>query len=340
MKRFGIVFIVLLLLSIFSPVSTFAEKGDFYEKHKSEFDRLNLPDEYIDTMKAYDYETNSFECGMTKIACKLSAFQLGWGTGLAKFSAQAVQGILMDPQQITKDPAFVRFKGYFDSMSTTLLTLFLIWQIMVMMMRRFADPDDYPQAMNQKMLQVLGGGILLGLYSTIFTQILWLQNEMTSAVLTSGVSEEQLVLMVLLYSPGYSILFSIAMALIFIVYSVAILYRFVSLGFFYAIGPVAITTIVNEEFNYFQIWLKFIVNNVVTLFLQSMAFAFSVAAMTQQFAFTKSLPNGLDVVGGFILAMVFCFFALVIPSILGNLGSSTGTGRLLGRVTRYAVMRR
>lgn len=332
-----------MILSVFVvavPTTSLADKGDFYEKYEKDFKKMKFPDSYTDTIKSYDYDTNTFDCGLTKLNCHTTAFQLGWATGLAKFSAQAVQGILMDPEQIVKEPAFVRFKGYFQSMSTGLLVLFLIWHTMVMMMRRFGDPDDYGQAMNQKLLQVFAGASMLALYEPIFNIILTLQNDLTSGILKSGVGNEKLVLMVLLYSPGYSILFSLAMGIIYIVFSIAILYRFVALGFFYVVGPVAIPTIVNEEFNYFQLWLKFIVNNIVTLFMQSLAFALAVAAMTNQFAFTKNLPIGLDIVMGFLLAMVLCFFALVIPSILGNLGSSTGTGRMMGRVARYALMRR
>ncbi|MEK6190152.1 MAG: hypothetical protein N2A99_04085 [Carnobacterium alterfunditum] len=340
MKKFLVVLMFFFSLTLMIPQTSFADKGDFYDDNKDEFDKANLPDDYIDTMKDYDYDTNSFDCGMTAISCKMIAFQSGWGTGLAKFAAKAVQGTLMNPEEITKEDTFERFKGYLQGLSSGMLALFLIWQVMVMMMRRFGDPDDYSQAMNTKLLQVFVAGAMLTLYEKMFEIILTLQNDATSAVLQSGVDEERLVLMVLLYSPNYSIFFGMAMALIYIVFAIAILYRFIALGFFYVVGPIAIPTIVNEEFNYFQLWLKFIVNNVVTLFLQSLAFSLAVAAMTNQFAFTQEFSSGLDVIMGFLLAIVLMFFALVIPSILGNMGSSTGTGRMVGKVARYALMKK
>lgn len=330
----------IFLLFLLVPGSSLAEEGDFYERHEAAFDKMKLPKDYIDIMKKYDDVTNSFDCGMTDISCKMIALQSGWGTGLAKFAGKATQGLVMKPETITKDAGFVKFKNYLQGLSSGMLILFLIWQVMVMMMRRFGDPDDYPQAMNQKLLQVFAGAVMLGLYEPIFDIILTVQHDATNAILQSGVSEDQLLLMVLLYSPSYSMLFGIAMGLIYIVFLIAILYRFVALGFFYVIGPIAIPTIVNDEFNYFQLWLKFIINNVVTLFLQSLAFSLSVAAMTLQFTFTKNLPNGLDLIMGFLLSIVMCFFALVIPGILGNMGSSTGTGRMMGKVVRYALMRR
>ncbi len=341
MKKFLAVILVAFIATFaLTPVSL-AKEGDFYDRHKDEFDKAPfLGENYIKTIKKYDDVTNSFECSSIDIGCKLVAFELGWATGLAKFASQATSTLVMNPETITKEEGFVKYKNYLGSLSSGMLVLFMIWQIMVMMMRRFGDPDDYSSAMNQKLLQVFVGGILLGLYEPFINLILTIQHEATSSVLTSGVSEDQLLLQVMLYSPQYSIFFGIAMALIYIVFFIAIVYRFIAFGFFYAVGPIAIPTIVNEEFNYFSVWLKYIVNNVVTLFLQSLAFALAVSAMTGQFSYTKNLPYGVDVIVGFSLAIVICFFALVVPSILGNMGSSTGTGRMMGRVVRYAVMKK
>lgn len=339
-KVFLALITVMFLTFTLSPIA-FAEEGDFYEKHKSEFDKNPfLGKSYLKTIKKYDSETNTFECGGIDIGCKMTAFELGWGTGLAKFASKATESLIMKPETITKEKGFLKYKNWLSELSSGMLVLFIIWQMMVMMMRRFGDPDDYSSAMNQKLLQVFAGGILLGLYEPLINLILTIQHEATQSVLTSGVSEDQLLLQVMMYTPQYSIFFGIAMSLIYIVFIVAIIYRFVAFGFFYAVGPIAIPTIVNEEFNYFSLWLKYIVNNVVTLFLQSLAFALAVTAMTGQFSFTQNFPYGVDVIAGFILGLVICFFALVVPGILGNMGSSTGTGRMMSRVVRYAVMRR
>lgn len=340
MKKLLSILMIFSILFLMLPTTSLADEGDFYKKHKKEFQKANLSKEYIETMQKFDYDTNSFNCGMTELSCKMTAYTSDLGIGLAKFAGSATKFLLKKPETIVKDKGFVKFKNFMSTLSVSMLTLFAIWQIIAMMMRRFGDPDDYPQAMNQKMLSLFAGGVFLGLYETIFTLILQIQYDATNSILQAGVGAEQLVLMVLLYSPEYSIIFGIAMAAICIVFVIAIFYRFVALGFFYVVGPIAIPTIVNEEFNYFQIWLKYIVNNCVTLFVQSVAFSLAVAAMTGQFSYTKGFPDGLDVIMGFVLALCMCFFALVIPGILGNMGSSTGTGRMAGKVVRYALTRR
>lgn len=340
MKKLIAMLLAFSFLFFLMPQISFAEKGDFYERHKGQIDKFSLSEGYIDAIKSYDSETNDFDCGSLEISCKMISFQLGWSTGLANFVADGTEMLVLNPEMITQDNGFVKYKNYLQGLSSSMLILFLIWQIMVMVMRRYGDPDDYGQAFNQKLLGVFAGAVMLGLYEPIFDFILSLQHDITSAILSSGVDKEQLLLMMILYTPQYSILFTIFIGLIQIVFLIALVYRFVALGFFYVVGPIAIPTLINDEFNYFQIWLKYIVNNIVTLFMQSLAFALSIAAFTGQFTFTKSLPAGIDVVAGFLLSIVLCFFALVVPSILGNLGSSTGTGRMLGRVARYAVTRR
>lgn len=340
MKKIICITITLLISLTILPSFSYAAKGDFYNRNESELSKVQMGEDYIDTIKAYDFETNSFQCGTFDLNCKINASQMNWALGLANFVADGTQLLVLNPELITKDEAFVKYKNYLSELSSSMLVLFLVWQIMAMVIRRFGDPDDYPSAMNQKLVSVTVAAMMIGLYEPIFSYILTIEHDVTSAILTSGFDRERLALMIFMYTTDYSIFFTLFIAIIYIVFIIALVYRFVSFGFFYVVGPVAIPTMVNEEFNYFQIWLRYIVNNIITLFLQSLCFTLSVAATTNQFTFTKNLPYGVDIAAGFLLAIVFCFFALVIPGILGNLGSSTGTGRTLGRIARYAVIRR
>ena len=338
MKKTLLILLILLISFNFISKSAFAEKGDFYERHESEFE--SYPDSYKDIVKKFDSETMTFDCGGLEIDCKIQSIQYSFALGLANFVSVGAKILVLEPDTIVKDKGFVKYKNYLKDLSTTMLSLFLIWQIMIMVARRFGDPDDYPQAMNNKLFLVVSGAIFIGLYEPIFSYILKIQNLAVNNLLDSGLSEDQLFLMIFLYSPSYSIIYGIFVGLINIVFVLALTYRFIAFGFFYVVGPIAIPTIVNEEFNYFQLWLRAIVNNLVTLFLQTLAFVLGLSAITGEMGFVAGLPTGVDVVVGFIVAIGFCFFALVVPSLLGNLGASTGTGRTLGKIVRYSVIRR
>ncbi|MHC6167505.1 conjugal transfer protein TrbL family protein [Bacillus velezensis] len=339
-KIIPILFAAVFLFTVCYAQPAHADTGDFYEKYEKKFDKKTYSDTYIDILKSFDADTMSFDCGLTELTCHVMSLQFGVALGFANFVAEGTKILVLNPESIVEDSGFKKYKNYLDDMSSIMLSLFLVWQIMVMVARRFGDPDDLPQALNNKIFSTVVGAIFLGLYSPIFGYILKLQHLAISNLLESGLSRDQLFLQIFLYTPSYSILFGIFVGLINIIFLLALVYRFVAFAFFFVVGPVAIPTIVNDEFNYFQIWIRAIINNLVTLFCQTLSFVLALAAMTNQLDFTKDLPMGVNVVVGFILSLVFCFFALVIPSYLGNLGASTGTGRSIGRVVRLAVLRR
>ncbi|MCM3405458.1 conjugal transfer protein TrbL family protein [Cytobacillus oceanisediminis] len=340
MKKIVLSFLLTLVFLISIVPPAFAETGDFYEKHESEFEKFGYSESYKDFIKKFDSESLTFDCGKFDIDCKLSSIQYSLALGFSNFVATGTQALVLDPDSIVKDKGFTKYKDYLKDLSDIMLAIFIVWQIMIMVARRYGDPDDYPQAMNNKLFLIVSGAIFLGLYEPIFSYILKIQNMATTNLLQSGLQRDDLFLMIFLYSPQYSIVFGLFVGIINIIFLIALIYRFVAFAFFYIVGPVAIPTIVNEEFNYFQIWIRAIVNNLVTLFLQSLAFVISLASITGQLDFTKNLPMGVDMVIGFLLACVICLFALVIPSYLGNLGASTGTGRTLGKLIRYSVIRR
>lgn len=331
----------LLMMSFFislTPVN--AKEGDFYNKYKSEFSESTYIEQYIELLKVYDMQTNTFNCGMIDFYCHSQGTQISLAVGFMKFAFTGTDNLILNPQWILEEPIFKKFKGYFDSMTTSMLILFLVWQILVGYMKRIANLEDVPDLLNQKLLGVFGGAAFLALYDEIFSIIMDLQYDISGSILKFGVDYEHFLLVTFKYGPIYSFLFVYFIGLIFLVFLIALVYRFVALGFSYVVGPVAITTIVNEEFNYFNLWLKYIVNNVITFFLQCLAFSIAVGCLSLQFNFIKNLPTGVEIVVAIIVAVVSCLFALVVPGILGNLGASTGTGRSIGKVLRYVALKK
>lgn len=341
MKKIIIALLSVLLLSVSTYAGVgYAAEGDFYEKHKSEFPEGKYSEAYIELLQKYDSESNTFNCGTFDIYCTANSFQLTMASGLMSFVVKASDILILNPDWIVKEPLFIKYKGYFETLTMSLLSVFLLWQILAGYMKRFTNLEDTGDLLNQKLLATFGGVAFLALYDEIFKIILELQYDISDAILTFGIDEEMFLLVTFKYTPQYSIFFVLFIILIMLVFFVALIYRLVAFAFFYIAGPAAITTIVNEEFNYFNLWLKYIVNNVVTFVLQCLAFSLAVASLSLQMGFLKSMPDGLAIIAGVILALGFCLFALVIPMILGQLGASTGTGRTLGKIVRFAAMRR
>jgi len=342
MKQFKkVASFVLCLLFLFSvPVS--AKEGDFYKRNKAQFDQYEniLGKDYIDNfVKKYDSSTNTFKCDTFDFSCHANAQIFSGALGLAKTSVEQMKIVVRDPQLIVKDPGINKFKGYLTTLANSLLPLFVIWHMMVMALRRLGDPDDYQQAMNQKMLGFITGAIMLGLYNPIFNIILDMQNDLLRGIVKGTVDTDALMVMVFTWSPTYSVVLSFFVLLAVIIFGLAVMYRFVALSFMFMVGPLAIATILNDEFNYFNVWWKYIWNNIVTFALQAIAYAFCIQVLTNQNAYVKSFPYLSQGVVAISMVLVISFFSLTIPFILGNLGSSSGTGRSIGRVARVLIKR-
>jgi len=330
---------LLIFFLVFNATSAFAKEGDFYKKHKKKFDNATyLSEDYIDDIvKKYDSKTNSFNCGTFSFSCYSVSTYYQMGLAATNFTYGMMKYIVKDPDDIVNDKGITRFKGYLTSLAWSLLPMFLIWHVLVMAMRRMGDPDDYSQAMNQKMVGVFAGASMLALYKPMFDLILSTQTDMLNGILDGGLSQDALKLTLFLWSPQFSFIIVIFVFLCIIVFGLAMLYRFVSLAFMFMVGPLAIATILNDEFNYFSVWLKFVVNNVVTFTLQAIAYVMCIQALTGENGYVSSFPDSMEPIMAMSIVLVLTFFSLTIPFILGNLGSSSGVGKTLGRASRLVM---
>lgn len=89
----------------------------------------------------------------------------------------------------------------------------------------------------------------------------------------------------------------------------------------YIMGPVAITTMVNDEMNFFSLWVRRLVSRVLTLLLQSLCIAMCFATLFHiTFKYNETITD-------LMLAIAFLFVALSVPKMLENFGDSSGAGR-------------
>ncbi|TCI25256.1 hypothetical protein EVJ32_10670 [Exiguobacterium sp. SH5S4] len=342
MKRFRKIASLVLCILLLSSISVSAKEGEFYKRNKATFDQYKgvLSEDYIDDfVKKYDSNTNTFNCGTLDFTCYANSHLYSGALGMATGVTEQMKIIVRDPALIVKDPAINRYKGYLTTLANSLLPLFVIWHMMVMALRRLGDPDDYQQAMNQKMLGFITGAIMLGLYNPIFNIILDMQNQMLQGIVNGTMNKDALMVMIFTWSPSYSLVLVIFVVLAMLIFGLAVLYRFVALSFMFMVGPLAISTILNDEFNYFNVWWKYIWNNIVTFALQAIAYAFCIQVLTNQNSYVRSFPYMSQGIVAISMVLVISFFSLTIPFILGNLGSSSGTGRSIGRVARVLIKR-
>ncbi|MDI3236187.1 hypothetical protein QK289_14325 [Exiguobacterium antarcticum] len=335
--------VMLLLFLVFNTSSAFAKEGDFYKKHKKKFDEAQedyLSETYIDdVVKKYDSKTNTFECGTFNFTCFSTAPVYEAGLSFTNMAYGLMKNVVKDPQMIIDDKGINEFKKGLTTLSWTLLPLFLFWHIAVMAMRRFGDPDDYAQAINERVIALFSAASFLALYNSIFEMILNIQAWFLTDILNSGLSQDALKLTLFLWSPQYSIIIVLFILLCLIVFGLAVLYRFVALAFMFMVGPLAVVTMMNEEFNYFKVWLRYIISNIVTFVLQAMAFVMCMQALTGKSGYVNAFTPEYQAVMAIAYVIVLSFFSLSIPFLLGNMGSSSGVAKTFGRISRVALKR-
>lgn len=347
LKFVPLIVLIAFLCSFVLTTPSYAEKGDFYEKNKEKIEAA-IPKENKKArqfIESYDYDTNSFDCGMTDFSCSFKSVIFEPIIGTVQMTYDGLKSTVVKPSYITGNETFVKFKNGFKSLSTTLLAIFLMWQTMKAIAVRFADGSESLNAINQKLVTVISLGILLGIYDKFFDYILTIQEILVKAVIEDPISMYEVVLMILLYGVGYGIFIILILAGVLLIFSVTFMYRFVLFGLLYMVGVLAIPTGVNEEYNYFSLWLRILMNNIVTLFLQALCFSVGFVTLIKNdtFGINTSLAQnafGYGVGISFVISLAFFVLALSIPGLLGQLGSSTGTTRAMGSMARYVAMRR
>ena len=187
----------------------------------------------------------------------------------------------------------------------------------------YADPEGGGVALNQKLVKLIAIGIVLFNYENFFSYILKIISIAFTAVLRDPVSMEKVVLMVF-YNTLYGYFVGLIVASILAIFAIAFTYRFALYGFLYVTGVIAIPTAMNNEYDYFSVWLRQMVNNGVTLVLQALTFSLGFNSLIK---------------GTFVLSVSFFILSLAVPSILGQLGASSGSGKAIGSVARTVTRR-
>lgn len=311
-----------------------AKEGDLYEQHKKYFDD-NLSDTTLEYVKKYDYANNNFSCGKWDFMCHLETLTYKWNIGAIKGLYTGVENFVIKPNDIIYNSEFGSYIVGFRTIAWTLLAVILLWQTIRLYTLKIGttEPEDVQESLQQKIILTFVAGILMGIYTMFFEWVLVLQNAAVVDVMRSGVKTKEIVIAIFVNGADYGLFMPLILTIISIVYAIAFMYRFVLFGLLYVTGLAAIPTMLNDEYNYFAIWLRLIITNCITLVIQTLCFALGMTAMVRPGRF---FLDGTD----FLVGIAFCILAIMVPALLGNLGSSSGTSRLMGSVGRFMTRRR
>ncbi|MBU8732522.1 conjugal transfer protein TraL [Cytobacillus oceanisediminis] len=307
----------------FDDMKANAETGEFYDKYKEQIESRPFSEHYRVLMEKYDYDTNSFDCGLVDFYCKVFSGYYEAIIGINQKMYTTIESIGFTPNKIMDNPEFKRFKEGFSVLSKTMLGIFIMWHAMSIVAQSYMNPEGGAIALNQKLVKLLAISIVLFLYDDLMNLILLIISMSFRAVVSAPHSIERTTLMIFL-NGRHGILLSFLVAGSLVVFYVAFTYRLVLYGFMYAVGVIAIPTALNDEYDYFSVWLRTIINNGVTVIAQGITFSLGFQHL----------------IGGRVtLGFALFILTLTVPSLLGQLGASSGAARGIATVVRTVARR-
>lgn len=311
------------------------KKGDFYKAYKDEFeewkDKVPGAGIYVKLMKKYNYQEGDFECGKFDVLCHIVNFGFVTGTSIVNALLGPMESLAIAPEDILSDTTLDNFKKAFNTFTKSLLGVFILYQIMKIYAFRMTNHSDTVSILNEKVIKILMAGILLFSYDLFFKMILNIQYRVNFGIfnyLTNSQEITQNVMLSMLLTPNGTIfvLMILCFALLLAVLFFQMLYTFAMISIFYVVGPVAITTMVNDDYNMFSMWLKTIISRFITLALQGLAVVLCLSFASRIDFITEGASLG-DAFFDKIVAIAFLVVGIAIPSLLKEFGNSSGTGK-------------
>ncbi len=336
MKKHILLVFGLLLLSMFMMNGVEAAEGEFMEDTIKDYrstDGVKEADvkraegymQNVLYLDKYDHETNQFNCKWYEVMCQTNGFLFTTVSGFVFGAIDSFGKFQIDSSVITGNAVYEGYMLNFKSLAWTMTAIFLIWQTIKIIILYSANGDEGMNTLYEKVVAVITGAILLGIYGELFDWILELTHLLTETMLTDPVTHYNIMQVLAVNSVGYGIILMLVVSAILFVFFISILYRTVLFVVLYISGVMAIPTIVNDQYNFFSLWLKIVVSNILTLTLQLLCFVLGV----------KTLINLQT--GNFLIGMLFFIVGLSIPTLLSQFGASTGSARAMGSTVKYVA---
>lgn len=331
-KKILLTFALLIPLVFFfgsvSPV--FAD--EIQESVENNEDFSNAYKELIDD---YDSEAMEFDCGRFDLYCNVYNLTFQVVVSGMNFTLDQMYSTIIEPDDITGNSTFTLYQSGVSSLSYTLFAIFIAFSMAKIISLRMADASDGAVVMNEKIVSIVVIGIFLLIYDQFIRWVLQLQQAVVTGILDTFDRQdftEQLVEMFLI-STDFGIILLFVFMVLAIVFTFQLFYRLALIALLYMVGPVAITTKMNDNYNFFDFWLKHIINAFLSYALQVLCAVIGL----------QTLVDGNLGSTNIFIGLAFFFLAVSIPTLLGSFGFSTGTGRQVTNIGKSAgrmVLRR
>lgn len=244
---------------------------------------------------------------------------------MIKLGLQIIENIINGAFSTIQTVEAIDLQEGFSTLATTMCAIFILWHAMRITILYVGEPDDGMNIAQEKIWAIVGIGILLGVYTQFYDWILNLIQITGESLLNDNIDQYDIALSIAVNGGIYGILIGLVLSVVIVVFAISLLYRFTLFTLLYVVGVLAIPTMLNDEYNLFKVWLRILVSNFITLFLQILCFTLGFNNLTS--------INLVDMASG----LMFFILALTVPSLLNQFGASSGSARAMASGARTAM---
>ena len=302
-------------------------KGGIWKAYKDEIKKEmdvrkknGMPSSMEDFAKDFNTTTGKLKVSKFDVNGHINNVFLSIGTTLVKTSTEPLKHFTIKPADVLEAPSAKPMMVAFSTLTDTLLVLFLVFQLTKIMLARAIDIGYSGSAIYDKVLKTFVAGTLIGLYEPIFKALMNIQYLLVSPILNAIQIKDNTAGIIAfkgLMIDGTAPMICLPLvAILLIVVALSLFYSLAMFIILYIMGPVAITTMVNDEMNFFSLWVRRLVSRILTLLLQSLCIAMCFASLFHiTFKYQETITD-------LMLAIAFLFVALSVPKMLENFGDS------------------
>lgn len=274
----------------------------------------------------YDYESNTIDCSWYDVQCHLQGnFIFTNMVGMVNLGLQLIDNIIAGTFMNVQTIDAINLQEAFRGLATTMAAIFILWHAVRITVLYAGEADDGMSIAQEKIWAIVAIGILLGVYTQFYDWILNLVTITGQEILNDEINIYDITLSLALNGALYGIITGLVLAVVIVVFTVSLLYRFALFTLLFVVGVLAIPTMLNDEYNLFKLWLRILVSNFITLFLQILCFALGFNLL--------ATVNLVDMATGFM----FFILALTVPMLLNQFGASSGTSKAMASGARTAT---
>lgn len=313
-------------------------KGGLYDTYKDEID------EYLDTSKKnktmtkegakkikktfknFNTDTGEIESkNPFDFNTKLNNVFISAGSNMLTWITEPLSKFTLKPGDVLDSPSAKPLKNAFNNLTDVAVALFFAFQIIKIIIMRTTAMETQGQVAYEKTVKLVTASVLLGLYDPLYKLALNIQYLLTNPILRSiGIEKDFgniLAAKTLIIGDVVMLIILPLIAILMFVLTLNLYYSLAYLIILYVTGPLAISSMVNDEMEFWSLWTRKLVSRILTLMLQSICIALSLSTLFRlNFSYTQTTTD-------IFLGLAFLFVALAVPKLLENFGDSSGGGR-------------